>query len=314
MNEIVLLGGLPRSGSTLLANILAIHDQVYSTPSSSLVEIIEGVRAVWSDDIFMLSQFDLNFDELHLKIQNTLQAIIDAWCDNKKLRGSSSDHFITVDKNRKWAKLYNLMHNLNPTTKLILTTRELSAIIQSVEKHHKNSFCLKFGDNTDPDLYLNRISQVVSPQGIVGEAIHWIRNLDYMQGIEKNIFVVRYEDLISDPISVTDTLFKWLGLPEVPEIDFDNIPQSTHENDGILRMKYPHKIESAIHQVEAYPIAPQIQFDLIKQFQWYYQKFYPEIISKINNQSSQLIPTPTPTNQDEVQSELEQIIESEQDS
>ncbi len=48
MNKrIYFLAGLPRSGSTLLANILAQHRQIYVTPTSGIVDMLVQVRNTW---------------------------------------------------------------------------------------------------------------------------------------------------------------------------------------------------------------------------------------------------------------------------
>jgi sulfotransferase len=45
--RIYFLAGLPRSGFTLLANILAQHPQIYVTPTSGVVDMLVQVRNGW---------------------------------------------------------------------------------------------------------------------------------------------------------------------------------------------------------------------------------------------------------------------------
>lgn len=48
MNKsIYFLAGLPRSGSTLLANILAQNPSIYVTPTSGIVDMLVQVRNSW---------------------------------------------------------------------------------------------------------------------------------------------------------------------------------------------------------------------------------------------------------------------------
>ena len=58
---IFLFGGTPRSGSTLLCNILGMHPQIHATPSSPSANIVEEMRASWSQDSTLLAQLDSNY-------------------------------------------------------------------------------------------------------------------------------------------------------------------------------------------------------------------------------------------------------------
>jgi sulfotransferase len=47
---IYFLAGLPRSGSTLLANILAQHPRFHVTPTSGIVDMLVRVRNGWDEN------------------------------------------------------------------------------------------------------------------------------------------------------------------------------------------------------------------------------------------------------------------------
>ena len=48
--RVYFLSGLPRSGSTLLANILAQHPEIYVTPTSGIVDMLVNVRNHWDQN------------------------------------------------------------------------------------------------------------------------------------------------------------------------------------------------------------------------------------------------------------------------
>ena len=55
--QIYFLAGLPRSGSTLLANILAQHQHIYVTPTSGIVDMLVQVRNNWDrNDAFQAAE------------------------------------------------------------------------------------------------------------------------------------------------------------------------------------------------------------------------------------------------------------------
>ena len=45
--EIFFINGMPRSGSTLLCNILAQNPEFHTTPTSGLSEIVKGIHEFW---------------------------------------------------------------------------------------------------------------------------------------------------------------------------------------------------------------------------------------------------------------------------
>ena len=88
--EIVFLSGLPRSGSTLISNLLNLHPDVYSTPSSPLYSILQKMKRAWSDDPFLLAQLDSNFEGVYERLDRSVRAFREAW-------SSDEDTPITVD-------------------------------------------------------------------------------------------------------------------------------------------------------------------------------------------------------------------------
>lgn len=55
--------GLPRSGSTLLCQLLAQHPDLHGDGrSSALCNTLLGIRGMISDEQFFLSQLDNNFE------------------------------------------------------------------------------------------------------------------------------------------------------------------------------------------------------------------------------------------------------------
>ena len=103
--EIVYLTGLPRSGSTLICNILGSHPAISATPSSPLSNLVQNMRRTWSDDPFLLSQLDSNFDDVYKRLGRSLRAFMEAW-------SADAPTAITVDKNRGWLACVEFLKEL----------------------------------------------------------------------------------------------------------------------------------------------------------------------------------------------------------
>jgi len=122
----VYLAGFPRSGSTLLCNILNMHEDISSTPSSPLCNMVGAMRRNWSDDPFLLAQLDSNFEQVHNKLIQSTRAFMDAWSDNNTN--------ITIDKNRGWLFQVETLKLLYPDFKIIICLRDIRDIYAVIEE------------------------------------------------------------------------------------------------------------------------------------------------------------------------------------
>jgi len=96
--SIYFLAGLPRSGSTLLANILAQNPSVYVTPTSGIVDMLVQVRNHWDkNDAFQAADRKLN-EKIKERV---LRAMLDAYF-------SHTDPPICIDKNRYWMEFLEM--------------------------------------------------------------------------------------------------------------------------------------------------------------------------------------------------------------
>lgn len=273
MKHIAFLSGLPRSGSTVLANILAMHSNIESTPSSPLCSIVQNMRRSWSDEPFLLSQLDTNGDKIYQKLIRTTKATIESWHDD-------SEKDIVIDKNRGWLFSLEWLQQLYPNVKMIVTLRDLRDVYASIEKRHRQTLFLDFPDHMEHNLIDGRASALFDNGGLIGSVVRGLQNIDDMpmHDIEKNVYYWRYEDFLEDRKGVTENLFEWLEVkPE--DIDFENIIQSTWESDSYYRMKYSHRIYKTVQTPTSYkdlPLAPRIISQIENQFSWYFEKFYNE--------------------------------------
>lgn len=112
------LSGLPRSGSTLLCNILAQHPELHVTATSPLVGIVETIRDNWRG--WHAAVPDQGTDT---RLYSTLGGALDGYHPNP-----------TVDKNRNWLdNIETLDKVLGREVKFILTTRDLADVVTSFE-------------------------------------------------------------------------------------------------------------------------------------------------------------------------------------
>ena len=49
MKTLYFLGGLPRSGSTLLGSLLNQHSEIYVSPTSPLGDVVSGIEKIFNE-------------------------------------------------------------------------------------------------------------------------------------------------------------------------------------------------------------------------------------------------------------------------
>jgi len=99
MNNLFFLAGLPRSGSLLLGTLLNQNPSIYTTPTSSFVELLYRNYTLWNEENFAE---DFAGDKMkNIKVPY-LQEITKAYF---KQQTSKS---VIIDKRRQWHTIENI--------------------------------------------------------------------------------------------------------------------------------------------------------------------------------------------------------------
>lgn len=275
----VFLTGLPRSGSTLLAQLLAHHPDVHCDGMSSpLHHMIENVRHKLADDSFFLSRLDNDWDGTYQRLTGVYRGMISNWMDNH-------ERPVSIDKNRGWLRSIEATHYLDPEAKFVVCIRELSQIFGSIENAHKKSIILAYRDHIPQHSEFSRSELHFSPGGVVGGPLKSL--LEYIEESSNNypdlinkVYFVAYEPLITNTVQTLNNLAKFLGISEF-DIDINNLKTlPASESDSHYGMKWPHKTYSSIRPMRVHDISSRITKKLQEDYGWYYQNFYPASLQK----------------------------------
>ena len=116
--RIYFLAGLPRSGSTLLTNILAQNPQFYVTPTSGIIDMLVQVRNFWDrNEAFRAHDRQLNET---LK-RNVLRSMLRGYFEHTEAP-------VCLDKNRYWCEFLEMGEALleaREQVKVLVTVRDL---------------------------------------------------------------------------------------------------------------------------------------------------------------------------------------------
>jgi sulfotransferase len=242
IKRIYFLAGLPRSGSTLLANILAQHRQIYVTPTSGIVDMLVQVRNAWDlNDAFQATDRRLN----EANKERVLRAMLEAYF-------AHSDRAICIDKNRFWPEFLEMAAALvggREQIKVIVTVRDLRDVLASFEQLFRKTSA--FGQvQTDPAAAVKfktaqgRVETFIDAAQPVGRAYIAIRDA-LTRGWKDRMHFVDYDDLTRQPKQTLADIYRFLD-ETAHDHDFDRVEQATFEDDFVYGFKDLHLIRPQV--------------------------------------------------------------------
>jgi sulfotransferase len=215
------LNGMPRSGSTLLANMLNQNPRFWATPTSGLCPLLLQTNATWNG-ISELRASATSLDKTH-----TLRGMLDQF--------HSSCREVVIDKSRGWVCAFELLENiLGHKPKIIVTYRDIPSILSSCEKLFRRELAnpastAQFARNMET--LEGRLAHWTSADQLVGGAYNRIRDC-VARGHREHIHFVDFDDLTTAPCETMQAIYDFLGEPWYPEHKFNNVEQTTSERDS----------------------------------------------------------------------------------
>ena len=266
--KIFFQSSLPRSGSTMLQNIIGQNPDFYVTPTSGLMELIYGARNNYSDT-----------GEFKAQDRNITRKGFAAFCNHgiHAYAGAITDKKYYLDKGRSWGYYVNWLESFMPyQPKIICMVRDLRDVFCSMEK--------LFRRNPDIDNYMidwrvlsnvtvsKRVDTFASgvPIGIAIERMEAI----FQMGNAHKILFVKYEDFCLRPETEMARIYNYLELPYYNH-NFDYIPQITHEDDSVAPLS-DHIIRNQLEMKpsEAKSILGEGVCDWIyNRYNWFFNHF-----------------------------------------
>lgn len=236
------ISGMPRSGSTLLANILAQNPRFHTTATSGIMDVMFNVRNVWNE----LVEFKASPDSVaELRV---LRGILDSYFSNISKP-------VIFDKGRGWlSELEMIEAVLGHKVKVLVPVRDMRDVLSSFEKlWRKNAPYVQSGQARHNYFQYQTVEgrvqinlQADQPAGIAYNRVVDAIN----RGFTDRLFFVDFDDLTHNPEQTMKEIYTFLEEDHY-EHDFENIKQVTHENDAVHGLRDLHKIRSKVAPVKS---------------------------------------------------------------
>lgn len=230
---------MPRSGSTLLANVLAQNPKFHVTPTSGLSELVFGIHQFWKSNPV-------------IKASETPQKQLSIINDLFQSYHRDTDRPIVFNKSRGWASKIELVENvLGHSIKILTTTRRITSILASLEKLYRKEIKnieSPMENNSQMQTLEGRLSVWTSQDGLVGSSFNSIRDA-VMRGHREKFHFIDFEQFTNRPETAIRFVYDFLD-EEYFEHDFDNVSQYTKENDAEHGFTDLHTIRKKIEPVK----------------------------------------------------------------
>jgi sulfotransferase len=256
MKSIYFLGGLPRSGNTLLSALLNQNPEIYVSPLSPLLETLSMVDK------------DLNFNEATLSANfeaNTSSAL------KHYVQGfyNNVSEPVVIDRNKGWGNKESILtacKYITETPKVIFTVRDIPSILAS--------FLSLVGENQDNFIDNSLREYNIKPYGkqtqndlrcdllMNGQVRASLCALTELLQMQVAVCLVEYDDLVRDPQKELNDIYDFLELPHFVH-NFNNVEKKEQEN--LQTAGLPTNLHDVRSKVEKTALDPKLVLPLYSQ-------------------------------------------------
>ena len=276
MNQLHFCGGLPRSGSTILMNILQQNPRVFTTGTCALADILGHNVLVGSRHSEAMQA--MSVEQADKALYGLIHGATKGWFE------ALTNKPTVISKRHGWSSMLHLF----PESKYICMVRDLRDVVESFENITKRTLALhSFNENNLVTASMNMYEKYhyyfQESSSISTNLYSEIPRLTQIaeQNEDKVIFI-RYEDFTKDPISTLAMLYERLG-----EASFDHdLSSISHselmEHDGVY---FQERTDHNTHPEFMYYKAPERMLrdefhqKVMYENRWFYETFYPEELS-----------------------------------
>lgn len=234
MTQFHFISGLPRSGSTLTSAILRQNPKFHagiSSPLASLVDGLIGQVSAGSELATMVSE-----DQR----EGLLRGLFDSYY-------AGTGHQVIFDTNRAWTSKIDLLMRLFPEAKLICLAREVSWIMDSLERQFRqNAFehTRLFDNAAERSTVYTRVEALAHANRLVGFPWHALKEAAYSDYADR-LVIVDYDLLVARPEDVFRLLYEFLDL-EWFDHDFEQVQYDAPEFDTQLGLDGLHRVKGVV--------------------------------------------------------------------
>ena len=266
MAKVIYNASLPRSGGTLLQNVLAQHSNIYPTSASILLDFVSAAK-----ETFVHMMQYVHPDEASMTKEAFLQfnrAGICSYVD------TFTDKAFFLDKHFAWLHYYTFLQQIdNHPPKIIVMVRDLRDIVCSFEENYRKDplkFNMHVNWNTFDNTSMQKRVETWLNSSPLGTSLEHVRDAI---NFKQDVLFIRYEDFCQNPTPEMAKIYNYLGLPFWMH-DFQGIKQVTQYNDVIHFANHDIDKNVKVKPSRAMDVLGEdICGQIYNQYKWYFKLF-----------------------------------------
>ena len=240
--SIYFIAGLPRSGSTLLSNLLGQNQRFHVTGTSGIIDILQYVRNSWNRNTAFMAQ---DRDQSAATQLSVMRGVMEGYF-------AGTDRPICFEKNRFWPEYLEMAAAIlggPERVKVLVTVRDLRDVLASFEKRWRDTAAQGQPAPEAIDAFrfktaLQRIDYFVESAQPVGRAFNGLRDA-ITRGWRANLHFVDYDALTAKPDETMAGIYRFLGEQPFAH-DFDHVEQLVPEDDLAYGFKDLHTVRAKV--------------------------------------------------------------------
>lgn len=229
MKQIHFITGVPRSGSTLLCNVLNQNPEFYAGSTSPLPALVNTLVNCLSNSHEVQAALINDEENTNIKLDLMVSQVIENWYYDRS--------GIIFDKSRGWSFNGLLIAKLFPDAKIITCVRDLRGVFGSVEKQHAKNPTIDLAATPNDKTIIARADKMLAPDGLIGQCV--MGTNDLIARMPKRTFIFHYESFTRDPINKMHEFYEFMEMEHYTH-DFENIENVSEDVDALYHNKFPH--------------------------------------------------------------------------
>lgn len=230
-SNLIFVSGMPRSGSTLLQNLLAQNPNHHCTATNDLIDLVQCVRDRWMGCPGFISQGLKNVEP---RVRDCIVGLVNGFYSKEFSAGK-----IIFDKSRGHLPSILLWeHLLGRKLKVIVPVRDIRDVVASFERIYRRSVLtdhLRVGEDAFRSLTVEkRAERLCAHDHTIGYVIAGLQNA-FECGLMDRLVIVPYRDLTHHPVETIRRVCRDCGIQEF-DCDPYRVNQLVAEDDAIYGM------------------------------------------------------------------------------
>jgi sulfotransferase len=223
--KLFFMAGMPRSGSTLLANLLAQNPANYVTPTNGLIEHVVQYANSWTMSEGFVAQ---GVENVTPRIRRSLRGMIQGFYPELDAGRA------VFDKSRGWLAQIRLLEDVfQERVQVVVTVRDVRDVCASFENLFQANQLTRPPVSDESRIQgatvLGRCQQYLRNDATLGMWCNWLKDA-YETGLSDRLLLIPYSQLVANPIGVVALVHQSLGLDEFI-CDPGNVENRTPEDD-----------------------------------------------------------------------------------